>query len=347
MTEKSARFYKEIYEDIECLKADIRTMGRQNKKPKDYGIRVRNESIELKITASNKMRNTKNKIVLKSYYGNIFETPYLFRDLTILEKNVDKTEEFLARCISASNRDNEVSHPYFRNIPKEHIISLLQSIKVHPANENVFDTLQLVSFIKGTDSYLDYFDVLVLGGSGGKGIQKRVYEFKDLGINIKRVSRKFDVLSKGSEKVIRVNGVRAHLWGRSDTRYGLTVEQLAFVEKDVESKDKLRAQSYLDLTGSKFKPRNPLLIIYFVDLDYDPEDEDFQKMGADEKKDIVDCYLDLHSGHHKYEFAVGYAIGFPKVEGINSSAVSYTVNITANYFENEHEDDYEGEEDNE
>lgn len=344
MREKSVQYYKEIYEDIECLKADIRTMGKQNKKPKDYGIRVRNKSIELKITASNKMRNTKNKIVLKSYYGNIFETPYLYRDLSIIQSNIESTEDFMRNHIKLSDKDETVTHPYFRNISKEYIIDLLQKIKIHPANENVFDLGQLIPFIQKENHYLDKFDVLILGGSGGKNHDKR-YEFKNLGIDIKRVSRKFDVHSKGLEKVIRINGVRAHLWGRSDTRFGLNSEELKFIEENAIDKDKLRAQSYLDLTGSNFKARNPLLIIYFVDLDYDQNDKEFQEMSEDEKVEIKLCYYDLQCSSRQY--AVGYAVGFPKIDGVDASAVSYTVNITANYFENEHEENYEGEEDNE
>lgn len=37
-------------------------MGRQKKKPEEYGIRVRNDSIDLGITAANKSRNTKKMV---------------------------------------------------------------------------------------------------------------------------------------------------------------------------------------------------------------------------------------------------------------------------------------------
>ena len=135
------------------------------------------------------------------------------------------------------------------------------------------------------------------------------------------------------------------MWGRTDTRFGLSDEEINYIENNISDRNKLKAQSYLDLTGSKFKTRNPLLILYFIELDYDPNDEDYQKMSKDEKFEIQNCYFDLQSSAYKY--VVGYAIGFPKIDGVDTSAVSYTVNITANYFENNHEENYEGEEDNE
>ena len=73
MTETSYSYYKEISLSISQLKDDIKRMGKQGKKPEDYGIRVRNNSEDLGITAPNKMRNTLSKVDRKSFYGNLFE----------------------------------------------------------------------------------------------------------------------------------------------------------------------------------------------------------------------------------------------------------------------------------
>ena len=42
-----------IYKSTEALKNDIKTMGLEKRKPKDFGIRVMNNSIDLGITAAN------------------------------------------------------------------------------------------------------------------------------------------------------------------------------------------------------------------------------------------------------------------------------------------------------
>lgn len=97
ITKESAMYYQYIYRSIEDLRKDIEIMGKQKKKPEDYGIRVRNDSIDLGITAANKSRNTKKMVYRKSFYGSVFETPHLHRDLNVIERNIDATLEFLKK----------------------------------------------------------------------------------------------------------------------------------------------------------------------------------------------------------------------------------------------------------
>lgn len=309
ITKESCEYYKDICISIECLKEDIVKMGKQNKKPEDYGIRVRNDSIELGITASNKMRNTKNKVDRKSFYGNIFETPYLHRDLKIIENNIKHTINFI-KNISVDKRDDNIQHPYFRNIPKQDVINLLNKITIHEANES-FDVKQIKSFLNKTDIELNNFDVLIIGGSS-----ERNFELKDMGINIPLVSRRFDV---PNSNVIRMNANRAHLWGRSDTKYGLSTEEQSNIS------DNARAQDYL------IEGRNPILIIYFVDPNNHESTENIDYKYISEK-----LKLNLELISSRYSYLVGYAIGFPHKDGETEETTLYTVNKTVNYYEKDH-----------
>lgn len=311
ITKESCEYYKDICISIECLKEDIDKMGKQNKKPEDYGIRVRNDSIELGITASNKMRNTKNKVDRKSFYGNIFETPYLHRDLNIIENNIKHTIKFI-KNISVDKRDNNiVQHPYFRNVSKQDIINLLSSITIHEANES-FDVKQIKSFLNKTDTELNNFDVLIIGGSS-----ECHFELKDMGIDIPLVSRRFDI---PSSNVIRINAERAHLWGRSDTKYGLSREEQSKIS------DNARAQDYL------IEGRNPILIIYFIDPNNHDSTENIDYKYISEK-----LKLNLELISSRYSYLVGYAIGFPHKDGEVEKTTLYTVNKTVNYYEKDHE----------
>lgn len=311
ITKESCEYYKDICISIECLKEDIVKMGKQNKKPEDYGIRVRNDSIELGITASNKMRNTKNKVDRKSFYGNIFETPYLHRDLNIIENNIKHTINFI-KNISVDKRDNNiVQHPYFRNVSKQDVINLLSSITIHEANES-FDVKQIKSFLNKTNIELNNFDVLIIGGSS-----ERNFELKDMGIDIPLVSRRFDI---PSSNVIRMNAKRSHLWGRSDTKYGLSREEQSKIS------DNARAQDYL------IEGRNPILIIYFVD----PNNHDSTE-NIDYKYISEELKLNLELISSRYSYLVGYAIGFPRKDGEIEKTTLYTVNKTVNYYEKDHE----------
>ena len=230
------------------MRKDIRDMEAQNRKPEEYGIRVRKDSIDLGITAANKSRNTKKQVYRKSFYGNIFETPYLHSDLNIIEKNIEATLSFL-KGIDISQKDKNVRHPYFREIPKANVVKLIRNITVHPSSEN-FDTRQIDQFLARADKELEYFDVLIIGGH--KDNPSR-FIYPELGIDNPLVYRSFDVPGK-DRTIIRMSRERARLGGRADAKNGLADNQCP-------SSDDVRSQDYL------VKGRNPLLILYFIDPD--------------------------------------------------------------------------------
>ena len=71
------------------------------------------------------------------------------------------------------------------------------------------------------------------------------------------VKRRFDIVNRDEyldQQIIRMNGVRAHLWGPRDTANGLSEAD----RKRVESQSSVKAQDYM------IEGRNALLIIYFI-----------------------------------------------------------------------------------
>lgn len=319
ITSVSAKYYRYICRSIEDLRKDIEIMGKQNKRPEDYGIRVRNDSFELGITAANKSRNTKRQVYRKSFYGNIFETPHLYRDLDKMEQNIEAALELLS-AIDVSQRDYAVKHPYFRNVPKEYITKMLGKVLVHPTSESYFDTRQISTFLMRDDSELEKFDVLVIGGEAG-GANRFV--FPTLSIDNSLVRRSFDI-PDGDRTVIRMSGQRARLGGRADAKNGLE-------EGDVPDDDSLRSQDYM------IKGRNPLLMIYFVNPDNNDLSEEDKYAGVSIRSEEVKLKRELRT--RKYNYLVGFAFGFPKKDDAVSESIFYTVNKTVNYFEKDHEDE--------
>lgn len=174
LTKTSYSYYKYIYKSTEALTNDIRTMGLEKRKPEDFGIRVMNDSIDLGITAANKMRNTMHKVIRKSFFGSLFETPYISRNLDDVENNIDSTLAFLNK-ISKGQRDSKVNqHPYFRNIKYDDVKELVDSLIIPTENDTYFDKKQIQSFMKKNQDDIQLFDVLVIGGSqkiNGEDIQ--------------------------------------------------------------------------------------------------------------------------------------------------------------------------------
>ncbi len=320
ITKESASYYKYICRSIEDLRKDIRDMEAQHRKPEEYGIRVRNDSIDLGITAANKSRNTKKQVYRKSFYGNIFETPYLHSDLNIIENNIEATLLFL-KGIDISQKDKNVRHPYYRGIPKANVVKLIKNITIHPASEN-FDTRQIARFLTRMDEELEYFDVLVIGGQ--KDNPSR-FIYPELGIDNPLVYRSFDVPEK-DKTIIRMSRERARLGGRADAKNGLADNQCP-------ASDDVRSQDYL------IKGRNPLLILYFIDPDNSElTDEDIYTSESSLKDELR---VKIEISRRKYNYLIGYAIGFPKKDDAAGENIIYTVNKTVNWFEKDHEE-YEG-----
>ena len=223
-----------------------------------------------------------------------------------------------------ATKDSSVRHPYFRNIPKDRILKLLGEITVHKLNGN-FDIHQITDFLRRTDSELDYFDVLVIGGE--KDNEHR-FIFPALHIDNPLVRRNYDV-PDDDPTVIRISRQRARLGGRADAKNGLDKSQCP-------KGDDIRAQQYM------IKGRNPLFIIYFIDPDNsDLENEEiFTGVSASENIKVR-----RESQTRRYNYLIGFAIAFPEKENAVSESIMYTVNKSVNYFDKDHDD--EGDECNE
>lgn len=172
------------------------------------------------------------------------------------------------------------------------------------------------------------FDLLVIGG---KDDSPNRFKYSDLNIDNALVYRSYDV-PDDDKTVIRMSRQRARLGGRADAKNGLR-------KNEIPSGDDIRAQEYL------IKGRNPLLIIYFVDPDNrDLSDEEIHS-GVSSIKEDIKVKLELRT--RKYNYLVGFAIGFPKKDDAISENIMYTVNKSVNYFEKDHENDEEGDDCNE
>lgn len=323
LTSSSYSYYKYIYQSTEALKSDIKTMGLENRKPEDFGIRVMNDSIELGITAANKMRNTMRKVVRKSFYGSLFETPYINRDLDLVEENIDNTIKFLDKISPERRDDTVVQHSYFRDIPYANVVTLISSLNIADEGDTYFDKKQIMTFLKKDSSNLGEFDVLIMGGQqkiNGEDNPNR-FKYERFGMDIPLVGRSFDV----RENCIRMSKNRLRLGGSADTSYGLDENQIPLTHT--------KAQDYL------IKGRNPLLIIYFVhpSIEFDEEVYSSYKTVNEEARDAIKLYKELQT--RKYKYLVGYALGFPQKDGASFKSTMYTVNKTVNYFDKDHENE--------
>lgn len=328
----SAEWYAEISKATEELKADMRLMNENKMRPRDFGIRVKNDADDLQITAANKMRNSKDEQLVKSYFGNIIETPYLVYNPVLQKKNYQKIVSFIETLVyeGLTFDRQQVSHGKGRymiqGVPKSRIANLITDLDISKYNGH-FKPSQISDFITTCDdSCLELFDITVIEGTKSD---------KKIEIASKEITTIFRGGCTASVEENRLNiGRRGKLGGPGDGITGIvdtadmTAEEIMEAAKarfrtdykKEKKKDFSEASTYPGLTWFRYvKNRRPLLIIYFVDIE-----------GQENQHNVFEKLDTEMEGLP----SVGLAIGFPENE--NASAFEYTTyraNKAYNWFE--------------
>jgi len=336
----SARWYAEIAEATEKLKDDMRLMRDLGQRPRDFGIRVRNNSAELSITAYNKMRNATDEYEFSSYFGGIVETPYLYLNTAAHKNNFETVKTLVTETINAGSpferQANLGSKGHFiiPDVPKTRIVELMRKLKISRFSSN-FDTKQIGDFLENcADPSIDLFDIAFMEGSPTND-EKLLVNLE--GRIIPKVLRKNCILDKDTDRL--GIGQRGKLGGPGDGKAGIIdyngVEASDIIEKAkaqyrVEYKrthgiEFTNEKTYPSDTWFKFvKNRKPVLLVYFIDVGIDNEESNQIKQ--------INKFRDELNGIP----AVGFALGLPQNEAAAQiSGTRYKANKVYNWFEQE------------
>ena len=165
---KSVDWYAEISEATNLLKKDIAKMRELKKTPREFQLRVRNDSAELKITARNKMRSAADSVELVSFYGSFLETHYLLSDY---EKNRKNWNAVLNLLNSEKQKGNSLvkdvsdrSCWFIHNLSRKQVCDFIDSFSVSSSNEKL-DMHAIHKFIEESDSeILNSWQLGIVGG---------------------------------------------------------------------------------------------------------------------------------------------------------------------------------------
>ena len=319
----SAMWYAEIAKASAELKNDIREMFDQQLTPKDFGIKVRDNCDELQITASNKMRTAVSKDMLYSFYGNIYDTPYITSKIDHNKINAQKVRELASTLFSNGftlrftdykkakkdvNDSSDGSSRYFADVPKEIIVDFLRGIKYSMANPR-FDAKNIISFLEDEENEgLDLWDVVFEGGKSNTH-----YDIEGLS-HIKCMER---TICSTNRNIIQISTRRRVMTGSMEGRFALTKEdiekaeqaQRAQWEKDGEN---LQGREIPLKAYFRFLPkRKPLLVIMLIKPN--------EPSGKEEK--VLSDYRESLGNNS----IVAFAVGCPGVKD-EGKAVKYQVN---------------------
>lgn len=327
-SEESAIWYDEISMASEDLKEELKEMFAQRLTPKDFGIKVRDNCQELQITAGNKMRQSFNLDIQESYYGNIYETPYISLNATHNTLNLEQVtwlaEELFKRNLSFDKFKNNTSL-IVKDVPKDIVAAFVKNIKSSKVNPS-FNTEYILDFITDENTVgLEHWDIVFQSGESDK-----CYEIPHIA-SVRCAARTVHV----ENNAIAVSS-RRKLLSTQEGAYGLSEDQLNFVKRKCkeqwrkEGKNENREipnRAYFEHLAD----RKPLLIIMLI--------EPVRTEGKDEKKKLSE-YREALGG----DKMVAFAIGFPGVKGAQNIK-HYKANKI--YYQQFMQDESEDIEDNE
>lgn len=330
--EASARWYAEISEATDRLKADMDRMHDLKRRPKDFGIRVKNDSVELNITAYNKMRNATNEYEFSSYFGGIVETPYLIFDPDVQKKNFLETQNLVKDLVEKGFSFERTSagrgHYIIQGIPKAIIVEYIRQLKISKYSSD-FRTSQIAEFLENTtDKSIELFDVAFMEGKPTKDNSKLV---NLSGRYIPKVHRDHCVINYDTERL--GIGQRGKLGGPGDGIAGIVDFEGSSSEEILEEAKRLYRIEYEKSKGVEFsdnrtypsktwfayvEKRRPLLLIYMMDVFAD----------NDQKKRMDEFRVQMEGMP-----VVGFAMGLPRNDQAAKDAKKFKANKVYNWFE--------------
>lgn len=330
--EASARWYAEISEATDRLKADMDRMHDLKRRPKDFGIRVKNDSVELNITAYNKMRNATNEYEFSSYFGGLVETPYLIFDPDVQKKNFLETQnlvkDLMEKGFSFERTAAGRGHYIIQGIPKAIIVEYIRQLKISKYSSD-FRTSQIAEFLENTtDKSIELFDVAFMEGKPTKDNSKLV---NLSGRYIPKVHRDHCVINYDTERL--GIGQRGKLGGPGDGMAGIVDFEGSSSEEILEEAKRLYRIEYEKSKGVEFsdnrtypsktwfayvEKRRPLLLIYMMDVFAD----------NDQKKRMDEFRVQMEGMP-----VVGFAMGLPRNDQAAKDAKKFKANKVYNWFE--------------
>ncbi len=319
----SAMWYAEISRASAELKNDIREMFDQRLTPKDFGIKVRDNCDELQITAYNKMRSAVGKDMMYSFYGNIYDTPYITSKIDHNKINTRKVRELVAKLFEQgyafkytdykkANKDvndpSDGSSRYFADVPKDIVIEFLRGIKYSMANPR-FDAKNIINFLEDKETEgMDLWDVVFESGKS-----EEHYDVDGL----RQIKCMMRSICETSRNVIQLSTRRRVLTGSMEGRFALSEGDISKAENAQinqwkQDGENSQGRSIPVKAYFRFLPkRKPILVIMFIKPN--------QPSGNEEKmlKDFRDAL--------GQDCIVAFAVGCPGVKD-EGKAVKYQVN---------------------
>lgn len=343
LTQESVDRFDAVLDAVDDLRQQFEEMERQDKKPKDFGLMVKESpdtlDTSLLVTARNKMRAS-DVVEYHLNYGGVYaDTSKLVRDVAVNRHNREAFDSFTAKLDF-----EEINGRYIASeVSKFFVADFIRNLKIAYVNRK-FDTEGLSSYIENSEVFHEWDVVIATGESTD-------LPFFVNNVPLKPAIRSFHV--KGTKDTyIRIGGSNNRVMEPGILNAGLWLTESdrdhILKEKNAQAKN---GKKYTSLGASDYLRYrvNPILVVYPIDLNWRNTAAEKEQLSPQEQKKVADLKLQIKQevGNDR-EPLIAFAIGFPKKE--SGVTVTYRANlikldeINANL---ELDDDGEGEEDDE
>lgn len=332
LSQENVDRFDAVLDAVEDMKSQFAEMKRQDKKPKDFGLLIKESPETLNtamlITARNKMRGTE-VIEYRLNYGGVYaDTSKLLRNMAVNNHNFQQVESFLKK-IEIQRINNRFMAS---DVSKFDVASLIRSLRIPYVNKK-FDTEGLAEYIENSVIF-PYWDVVIATGDA-KNL-RNCFGIKDA----TATERSFHV-NGTNDTYIRIGGTNNRVLdpGIFDSGLWLTEPQRELILQQKQSKgDTLSALDYLR------KRSTPILVIYPIELKTKVSDAECEDVDRETLEKLKQSIKD-EVGNNTTPL-VAFAFGFPEKE--SSLRLKYRANIVKLDELNgnlEIDDDEEGKED--
>lgn len=294
LTQSSIDQFDAVLSATEDLKSQFGEMKLRDKKPKDFGLMIKEcpDTLEtsLLITSRNKMRGTQDFVRRLNYSGVYADTSKLFNDPSHNRHNLDA---FAAFCRNVSfewkNKDGSSAshkHSFYmaQNVSQHYIAQLFHDIKI-PIENKKFNTDGLAEYIEDSDRF-PYWDVVIANGDSES----------EPFLGVQPVKRSFHMRSKND--LIRIGGSNNRVLDPGLLNAGLWYRE----------GETLSAKEYCNHRTV------PILVVFPIDLNCDNknDEEEVRKCKRETKEGLDGNVL------------LAFAYGFPGTD--SKIMVTYRAN---------------------
>ena len=341
LTQENIDRFDAVLDAVDDLRQQFEEMERQDKKPKDFGLMVKESpdtlDTTLLVTARNKMRASEVIEYHLNYGGVYADTSKLLRDAAVNRHNRDAFNSFAAKLDIKETNGRYIAS----SVSKFYVAEFIRNLKISYVNRK-FDTEGLSAYIENSEVFQEWDVVIATGDSTN-------LPFSVGHMQLKPAIRSFHVKNAG-DTYIRIGGSNNRVMEPGILNAGLWLtegdREHILKEKNAQSKN---GKQYTSLGANDYLRYrvNPILVIYPIDLSCDNTASEKKQLSLYEQEKVAALKAQIKQGvGNNREPLLAFAIGFPKKE--SGVMVTYRANrikldeINANM---EIDDDGEGEED--